>query len=33
MLPVLDGTEGSAEEMPLEGLTVSGVSLLIAWQV
>lgn len=32
-MPVLGGAEGSAEEIPLEGLTVAGVSLLLAWQV
>ena len=27
-MPVLGGAEGSAEEMPLEGLAVAGVTLL-----
>ena len=32
-MPVSDGAEGSAEEMPLKGRSVAGVSLLLAWQV
>lgn len=31
-MPMLGGAEGSAEEMPLEGLAVAGVSVLLAWQ-